>query len=83
MPYHSDLTPMDANFNQIAHFLRHNLQIPEEQIPTILQQCGSTPSRLLIVLWQNQLVSLTQIDDLCDWLAQHRATSRLAITGLG
>ncbi|HIK18715.1 MAG TPA: DUF2949 domain-containing protein [Leptolyngbyaceae cyanobacterium M33_DOE_097] len=66
---------MDNSLSHIARFLRDELQIPDERIPSILQQCGATLHRLPVVLWQQRLMSLSQIDYLCEWLAQQTCES--------
>jgi hypothetical protein len=55
----------------IAQFLREDLKVSEEMIPTILHYCGKSPNRLPVVLWQYRLIDLTQLDLLCDWLDRH------------
>jgi len=66
---------MDNSLSHITRFLKDELQIPDERIPLILQQCGATLHRLPVILWQQRLMNLSQIDDLCEWLAQQTSDS--------
>lgn len=66
---------MDNTLDQVARFLRQELEISDELIPVILHQCGESPNRLPVVLWQHQLINLTQLDQLCEWLERHVATA--------
>jgi len=66
---------MDNSLSHITRFLRDELQIPDERIPAVLQQCDKALHRLPVVLWQQRLMSLSQIDYLCEWLAQQTSDS--------
>lgn len=51
-----------------VHFLREDLQIPANSITLALQHSEQVPSLLPITLWQYELITLAQLDQIYDWL---------------
>ena len=50
-------------------FLRHELAVPEASIASALERSGQDPQLFPIVLWQYDLITLEQLDQIFDWLA--------------
>ncbi|KAB8331316.1 DUF2949 domain-containing protein [Scytonema tolypothrichoides VB-61278] len=49
-------------------FLQEDLTIPAADISLALRRVEQTPSLLPMVLWQYGLVTLTQLNQIFDWL---------------
>lgn len=66
---------MEAQKTQLAQFLKNELEIPEDAIPVVLEQCKNM-KRLPVILWQQKLLSVAQLDRLFAWLEGY--TTRVA-----
>jgi len=53
---------------QFLHYLQNDLTIPAASLQLALQHPEQTPNLLPIILWQYGLVTLTQLDQIFDWL---------------
>ncbi|NJM71755.1 MAG: DUF2949 domain-containing protein [Scytonema sp. RU_4_4] len=49
-------------------FLQEELAIPSSAVSLALRRVEQTPSLLPMVLWQYGLVTLTQLNQIFDWL---------------
>ncbi|MBM0743642.1 DUF2949 domain-containing protein [Phormidium sp. CLA17] len=58
---------MEGPTKQLIGFLQEELAIPSDKIPGIVQQCQNL-NRLPVVLWQQKLVTITQLECLLKWL---------------
>jgi hypothetical protein len=58
---------LEAQTAQLIQFLRDELHISTDSIHQIVAQCQNL-NRLPVILWQQKLVTLTQLDRVCDWL---------------
>jgi Protein of unknown function (DUF2949) len=67
---------MENSTCKLIDFLKDNLQLPTDYINLALKQAKKTPNFLPIILWQYGLVSLTQLDQIFDWLHGPRHTSK-------
>lgn len=61
---------MEAKKSQLTHFLQEELQLSDDAVQMVLGQC-KTLKRLPVILWQEKLVSFSQLDRLFDWLEGH------------
>ncbi|BAZ09354.1 hypothetical protein NIES4071_11620 [Calothrix sp. NIES-4071] len=52
----------------LISFLQKDLAIPVNDLQLALRHIEQTPSLLPIVLWQYGLVTLSQLDQIFDWL---------------
>jgi Protein of unknown function (DUF2949) len=59
---------MELTTHPLMRFLRDELAIPAASIALAFQQTHQTPSLMPMVLWQYGLVSLTELDQILDWL---------------
>uniref|UniRef100_A0A832H3N1 DUF2949 domain-containing protein n=1 Tax=Oscillatoriales cyanobacterium SpSt-402 TaxID=2282168 RepID=A0A832H3N1_9CYAN len=57
---------------QFLRFLQDDLAIPDASIQLALKHSDYLPNLLPIVLWQYGLVTLTQMNQIFDWL-EHRS----------
>jgi Protein of unknown function (DUF2949) len=55
----------------LVRFLKEDLGIPASSIALAVQQSEQTPSLLPMVLWQYGLITLTQLDQIFDWLEKY------------
>jgi Protein of unknown function (DUF2949) len=53
---------------QLIKFLLEELAIPAAAISLALRHVEQTPSLLPMILWQYGLVTLTQLNQIFDWL---------------
>ena len=53
---------------QFINFFLHDMAIPAAAISLALRHVEQTPNLLPMVLWQYGLVTLTQLDQIFDWL---------------
>jgi Protein of unknown function (DUF2949) len=53
---------------QFIGFLQHDLAIPDASLQLALRHPEQTPSLLPMILWQYGLVTLTQLNQIFDWL---------------
>lgn len=56
--------------DHFIRFLREDLAIPAADLQLALQHPEQTPSLLPIILWQYGLVTLSQVNQMFDWLEQ-------------
>lgn len=61
-------------FDQFLQFLRRDLAIPDTNLQLALRHPEQTPSLLPMILWQYGLVTLTQLNQMFDWL-EYRISS--------
>jgi Protein of unknown function (DUF2949) len=59
---------MEFTNHPLIHFLRDELSLPSASISLALQHSKHTPSLMPMVLWQYGLVSLSELNDIFDWL---------------
>jgi Protein of unknown function (DUF2949) len=52
-------------------FLQNTLQLSTDSIRLAWKQAEQTPNLLPIILWQYGLISLSQLDQIFDWLYDH------------
>jgi Protein of unknown function (DUF2949) len=55
---------------QFIHFLQEELAIPTADLQLALRHPERTPSLLAMILWQYGLVTLSQLNQIFDWLEQ-------------
>jgi Protein of unknown function (DUF2949) len=60
--------------DQFIQFLQHDLAIPDASLQLALRHPEQTPSLLPMILWQYGLVTLTQLNQMLDWL-EYRISS--------
>ena len=60
----------------LIRFLQDELAIPAEAIAIASREEANLPNLLPMVLWQYGLVSLEQLDQIFDWLANARTQVR-------
>ncbi len=53
---------------ELIGFLQEDLAIPASDLQLALRHPEQTPSSLPIILWQYGLVTLSQLDQIFDWL---------------
>lgn len=53
---------------QMIRFLQEDLAIPATAVNLALRQVEQTSGLLPMILWQYGLVTLTQLDQIFDWL---------------
>lgn len=53
----------------LLRFLREGLAIPETSITSALQHGEQDSSLFPIILWQYRLITLEQLDQIFDWIA--------------
>ncbi|XGV97929.1 MAG: DUF2949 domain-containing protein [Leptolyngbya sp. BL-A-14] len=58
---------------QFMQFLQHDLAIPDANLQLALRHPEQTLTLLPIILWQYGLVTLTQVNQMFDWL-EHRVS---------
>jgi Protein of unknown function (DUF2949) len=62
-------------FSRFLRFLRQELSIPQTALRLALRHSEHTPERtpdtLPIILWQYGLVTLSQLNQIFDWLERH------------
>lgn len=63
---------METQPKPLISFLQQDLAIPAQSIPAVLQFCEHTPNRLPVILWQNKLVTMSQLDQIFAWLEQYK-----------
>lgn len=56
---------------QFMQFLQNDLAIPDANLQLALRHPEQTPNLLPIILWQYGLVTLTQVNQMFDWLEHH------------
>lgn len=54
--------------DQFLQFLQRDLAIPDANLQLALRHSEQTPSLLPVILWQYGLVTLTQLNQMFDWL---------------
>lgn len=54
--------------DQFLQFLRRDLAIPDANLQLALRHPEQTSSLLPMILWQYGLVTLTQLNQIFDWL---------------
>lgn len=54
----------------LINYLSHDLGIPYDSLKVGIRHCHDVFDRLPVVLWQYGLVSLTQLEEIFDWLEQ-------------
>ncbi len=54
--------------NQLIHFLQEDLALPEAAIALALRHPEHHLAPLPMILWQYGLITLTQLDQIFDWL---------------
>lgn len=59
---------------QFLHFLQNDLAIPDTNLQLALRHAEQMPSLLPMILWQYGLVTLTQLNQIFDWL-EHRISA--------
>lgn len=65
---------MESRTKQLVGFLQEELSIPSEKIPDIIQQCQNL-NRLPVILWQQKLITMTQLDWVFKWLESFMASA--------
>lgn len=60
--------------DQFMQFLQHDLAIPDENLQLALRHPEQTPSLLPMILYQYGLVTLTQLNQIFNWL-EHQTSS--------
>jgi hypothetical protein len=55
-------------FSRFLRFLRQELAIPQADLRLALRHPDHTPDTLPIILWQYGLVTLSQLNQIFDWL---------------
>ncbi|QFS51785.1 DUF2949 domain-containing protein [Nostoc sphaeroides] len=55
-------------YTKLINFLLEELAIPAAGISLALRHVEQTPSLLPMVLWQYGLITLTQLNQIFDWL---------------
>lgn len=58
-----------CSHSQMLQYLTSELNLTENTIKTALDQSGQDPLFLPMILWQCELLSLKQVDQVYDWLA--------------
>ena len=53
---------------RFLNFLQHDLAIPPADLELALRYTEQSPNLLPMILWQYGLVTLTQLDQIFDWL---------------
>lgn len=61
---------MSISTTSLISFLQTELAIPGDAIPSVVQACEATPDRLPVVLWQQRLVTLSQLDTIFNWMEE-------------
>lgn len=56
--------------DQLIDFLRNELEVPADAIRVALSHPEQTPGLLPVILWQYGLISLTQLDQIFEWLEE-------------
>jgi len=64
---------MENRNQSFIRFLQDDLAIPVAAI-TLAWQHSESPNLLPMVLWQYGLVTLSQLDQIFDWLEEHSLT---------
>lgn len=64
--------------SRLIHYLTDELQVSSNAIALALQQCEQTPNLLPIVLWQYGLITLTELEQIFDWMADSTCVIRNA-----
>jgi hypothetical protein len=59
---------METRSSRFIEFLQSELALPAEAIALAMQQCEHSFSLMPMVLWQYGLVTLTQLEQIFDWL---------------
>lgn len=57
-------------YHELISFLQNDLAIPARSIQLALRDIEQTPNLLPMTLWQYGLVTLTQLNQIFDWLEQ-------------
>jgi Protein of unknown function (DUF2949) len=55
----------------LTRFLADELKLPPASIALALQHSEQTPSLLPMILWQYGLITLSQLDEIFDWLEHY------------
>lgn len=63
------------NIQELIAYLQNELDIPSDSIQLALRQVEASPYHLPIILWQYGLVSLSQLNEIFDWLEVYRVSS--------
>ncbi len=56
------------NFVQFIRFLEADLAIPTDNLLLALRHSEQTPNLLPMILWQYGLVTISELDQIFDWL---------------
>jgi hypothetical protein len=64
--------------SRLIQFLTDELNVSSSAIALALQQCEQTPNLLPIVLWQYGLITLTELEQIFDWMAESTCVIRNA-----
>ncbi|NJL64201.1 MAG: DUF2949 domain-containing protein [Methylacidiphilales bacterium] len=56
------------NFVQLIHFLEADLAIPTNNLLLALRHTEHTPNLLPMILWQYGFVTISELDQIFDWL---------------
>jgi Protein of unknown function (DUF2949) len=59
---------MELLNHPLIRFLREEMDLPSDSIRLALQHSEQTPSLLPMTLWRYGLISLTQLEQIFDWL---------------
>lgn len=62
---------MEPLAKPLIEFLETDLALPTELVTDLLKACGKSLNRLPIILWQRKLVTPTQLEQICSWMAKH------------
>lgn len=60
-----------AELTQFMQFLQNDLAIPNASLQLALRHPEQTLTLLPMILWQYGLVTLTQVNQMFDWLEHH------------
>jgi Protein of unknown function (DUF2949) len=61
---------------EFLHFLQTDLAIPATDLQLALQQSEQTPNVLPMILWQYGLITLSQLDQIFEWLLGKGSSDR-------
>lgn len=61
---------MGVENQQLIDFLTQDLSVPSESLEVGRRHCQNANDPLPMVLWQYGLVSLSQLEQIFDWLEQ-------------
>lgn len=59
---------VSRDYTKLVQFLHEELAIPSAAIKQALQQCKQESAPLPMVLWQQEVLTLQQLEKIFDWM---------------